>query len=544
MADKGKQILYGESARSSVLKGVKILTDAVKTTLGPRGKNVILEKSYGSPTVTKDGVTVAKEVELKDPFQNMGVQMLKEAASKTSDNAGDGTTTATVLGECIFREGLRNVTAGANPTILKRGIDKAVGAAVESVQKLSKQCKTKEEIAHVATISANNDSTVGNIIADAMEKVGKDGVVTVEEGKSMETNMEVVEGMEFDKGYQSPYFVTNSETMEAVLEDAYVLLHEKKISNLKEFVPVLEKVAQAGKPLVVISEEVEGEALASLVVNKIRGTLKCAAVKAPGFGDRRKAMLEDIAILIGGRLISEDLGIKLESLELTDLGKAKSVNISKEATTIIEGAGKKKDIEARISQIKTQIETTTSDYDREKLEERLAKLSGGVAVINVGAATETEMKEKKARVEDAMHAARAAAEEGIVPGGGLALLKSQSAVEKLIKSLDGDEKTGAAIILKALEEPVKQISNNAGYNGALVVEETKEKSGNTGFDANKCEYVDMVKAGIIDPAKVTRTALQNAASSAGVMLTLEAMITDLPDDDTEDGQSANSEAVF
>ena len=544
MADKGKQILYGESARSSVLKGVKILTDAVKTTLGPRGKNVILEKSYGSPTVTKDGVTVAKEVELKDSFENMGVQMLKEAASKTSDNAGDGTTTATVLGECIFREGLRNVTAGANPTILKRGIDKAVDAAVESVQNLSKQCKTKEEIAHVATISANNDSTIGNIIADAMEKVGKDGVVTVEEGKSMETTMEVVEGMEFDKGYQSPYFVTNSESMEAVLEDAYVLLHEKKISNLKEFVPVLEKVAQAGKPLVVISEEVEGEALASLVVNKIRGTLKCAAVKAPGFGDRRKAMLEDIAILTGGRLISEDLGIKLESLELSDLGKAKSVNISKEATTIIEGAGKKKDIEARITQIKTQIETTTSDYDREKLEERLAKLSGGVAVINVGAATETEMKEKKARVEDAMHAARAAAEEGIVPGGGLALLKSQSAVEKLLKSLDGDEKTGAAIILKALEEPVKQIANNAGYNGALVVEETKEKSANTGFDANKCEYVDMYKAGIIDPAKVTRTALQNAASSAGVMLTLEAMVTDLPDEDKEDGQSANAEAVF
>jgi chaperonin GroEL len=523
-----KQLQFDESARHTLLRGIEKLAKAVKATLGPSGRNVILDKKFGSPTITKDGVTVAKEIELEDPYENMGAQLVREVASKTSDVAGDGTTTATILAESIYREGLRNVTAGANPTSLQRGIMKGVEAIVEDLKKLSKKVSDRTEIAQVATVSANWDKTIGEIIADAMDKVGKDGTITVEEAKSIETTLDVVEGMQFDKGYLSPYFVTNAEAMEAILENAYILIYEKKISSLKDLLPLLEKVAKAGRPLLIISEDVEGEALATLVVNKLRGTLQVCAVKAPGFGDRRKAMLEDIAVLTGGRLISEDLGIKLENIKLEDLGRAKRVTVDKENTTIVEGEGKKADIQGRVAQIRRQIEETTSDYDREKLQERLAKLAGGVAVINVGAATETEMKEKKARVEDALHATRAAVEEGIVPGGGVALLRAQKALDT-IKGLEGDEKVGVAIVRRAIEEPTRQLADNAGREGALVVEEIKKRKGNEGYDVANDEYTDLVKAGIVDPTKVTRSALQNAASIAGLLLTTEALVTEIPE---------------
>jgi chaperonin GroEL len=525
-----KQLKFDEDARAALLKGVNILAEAVKATLGPKGRNVVIDKKFGSPTITKDGVTVAKEIELKDPYEDMGAQMLKEVASKTSDIAGDGTTTATVLAQAIFREGLRNVTAGANPMGLKRGIETAVEAVTEELKKLSKSTKDKKEIAQVATIASNNDKTIGNLIAEAMEKVGKDGVITVEESKSAETALDVVEGMKFDRGYLSPYFVTDAERMEVVLEDALVLIHEKKISVMKDMLPLLEQVARSGKPFLIIAEDVEGEALATLVVNKLRGTLHTCAVKAPGFGDRRKAMLEDIAILTGGKAITEDLGIKLENIKLEDLGKTKKVVVDKDNTTIVEGAGKSSAIEGRIKQIRAQIDETTSDYDREKLQERLAKLAGGVAVVKVGAATETAMKEKKARVEDALNATRAAVEEGIVPGGGVALLRCAKAVDAL-KKLDGDEKVGAMIVRRALEEPIRQIVENAGLEGSVIVEKVKAETVATrGYDADSMDYVDMLQAGIIDPAKVERVALQNAASIASLLLTTEALITDIPEE--------------
>jgi chaperonin GroEL len=523
-----KQLMFEQAARAALLRGVNVLAEAVKATLGPKGRNVVIDKKYGSPTITKDGVTVAKEVQLKEPTENMGAQMIKEVASKTSDAAGDGTTTATVLAQAIFREGLKNVTAGANPMGLKRGIEQAVEAVVADLKTMSKATKDKKEIAQVATVAANNDKTIGNLIAEAMEKVGKDGVITVEEAKAMETTLEVVEGMQFDRGYLSPYMVTDPERMEAVLEDALILIYEKKLSGMKDMLPLLEQVARAGKPFLIIAEDVEGEALATLVVNKLRGTLSCCAVKAPGFGDRRKAMLQDIATLTGGKAITEDLGIKLENIKVEDLGKAKKVVVDKDNTTIIDGAGSPKEIEGRIKQIRAQIEETTSDYDREKLQERLAKLAGGVAVIKVGAATETEMKEKKARVEDALNATRAAVEEGIVPGGGVALLRATKALDHL--KLTGDEATGAAIVRRALEEPIRRIVENAGLEGSVVVEKVKAASApSQGFDAERNEYVDMMTAGIIDPTKVERIALQNAASIASLLLTTEALITDLPE---------------
>ncbi len=532
-----KQLKFDEEARASLLKGVNILAEAVKATLGPKGRNVVIDKKFGSPTITKDGVTVAKEIELKDPYEDMGAQMLKEVASKTSDIAGDGTTTATVLAQAIFREGLRNVTAGANPMGLKRGIETAVNAVVEDLKKLSKSTKDKKEIAQVATIAANNDKTIGDLIAEAMEKVGKDGVITVEESKSADTVLDVVEGMRFDRGYLSPYFVTDPERMESVLEDALILIHEKKISVMKDMLPLLEQVARAGRPLLIIAEDVEGEALATLVVNKLRGTLHCSAVKAPGFGDRRKAMLEDIAILTGGKAITEDLGIKLENIKLDDLGKTKKVVVDKDNTTIVEGAGKQSAIEGRIKQIRAQIEETTSDYDREKLQERLAKLAGGVAVVKVGAATETAMKEKKARVEDSLNATRAAVEEGIVPGGGVALLRAARAIDGL--KLEGDEKTGAQIVRRALEEPIRQIVENAGLEGSVVVEKVKAETVATrGFDAETMQPVDMMQAGIIDPTKVERVALQNASSIAALLLTTEALITDIPEEKSAGGAPA------
>jgi chaperonin GroEL len=528
MSMAAKQILYSDEARRSIQKGVDKLANAVKVTLGPKGRNVAIDKKFGAPTITKDGVTVAKEIELKDPFENMGAQMVNEVASKTSDVAGDGTTTATVLAQAIFREGFKNVTAGANPMAVRIGIEKAVETVVEELSKLSRETKTKKEIAQVGTISANNDEEIGGIISDAMEKAGKDGVITVEEGKGLKMELEIVEGMQFDRGYISPYFITNPDKMETVLDDALILIHDKKISTMKDLLPLLEKVAQQGKPLLIIAEDVEGEALATLVVNKLRGTLSTAAVKAPGYGDRRKAMLEDIAILTGGRVISEDAGMKLENAIVTDLGKAKTIKIDKDNTTIVEGLGKKDDIKARISQIKLQIDETTSDYDKEKLQERLAKLSGGVAVINVGAATEVEMKEKKARVEDALHATKAAAEEGIVPGGGIAFLRTIPALEKM-KLKNAEQQIGIEIIKKALEEPLKQIANNAGEEGSVIVQTAKGKSKNTGFDANDCKFVDMYEAGIIDPTKVTRIALQNAASIASLLITTEAMVTEEPE---------------
>ncbi|HEY6167550.1 MAG TPA: chaperonin GroEL [Verrucomicrobiae bacterium] len=521
-----KQLIFDEVARQSLLRGVAKLSKAVTATLGPKGRNVVLDKKYGSPTVTKDGVTVAKEIELEDPYENMGAQMVKEVASKTSDAAGDGTTTATVLAESIYREGLKYVTSGANPIGIQRGIQKAVDAAVEQLAKISKKVKDKEEIKQVATVSANWDTQIGEIIADAMDKVGKDGTITVEEAKSIDTTLEVVEGMQFDKGYLSPYFVTNAETMECKLEDAYILNFEKKISSLKDLLPVLEKVAKLGKPLLIIAEEVEGEALATLVVNKLRGTINVCAVKAPGFGDRRKAMCEDIAILTGGKFISEDLGIKLESLELTDLGRAKSIVVDKENCTMVEGGGKGSEIQGRVNQIRRQIEETTSDYDREKLQERLAKLAGGVAVINVGAATETEMKEKKARVEDALHATRAAVQEGIVPGGGVALLRCLPAIDALHLK-DEDEAIGVEIVKKAIESPLRSLAANAGVEGSLIVQEVKRRKGNDGYNVASGEYEDLVKAGVVDPTKVTRSALQNASSIAGLLLTTECLVTEV-----------------
>ncbi len=525
-----KQLEFSDEARRHLLKGVEQLSKAVKVTLGPRGRNVVLDKKFGAPTITKDGVSVAKEIELKDPYQNMGAEMLKEVASKTSDIAGDGTTTATVLAEAIFREGLKNVTAGANPMDLKRGLDKAVAKVVEGLKELSKPVKDKKEISQVATIAANSDKVIGEQIAEAMDKVGKDGVITVEEAKSIHTTLDVVEGMQFDQGYLSPYFVTDTERMEASLENPYILIFEKKISAMKDLLPLLEKIARTGNPLLIISEETDGEALATLVVNKIRGTFQCCAVKAPGYGDRRKAMLEDIAVLTGGKAITEDLGIKLENVKLEDLGRAKRVTVDKENTTIVEGGGKQSDVKARIAQIRKQIEDSDSDYDREKLQERLAKLAGGVAVINVGAATETEMKEKKARVEDALHATRAAVEEGIVPGGGVALLKAAKKIDSL--KLAGDESIGANILKRALEAPIRQIAENAGKDGAVVLDKvlTADKK-NYGYDAQNDEFVDMLEAGIIDPAKVSRSALQNAASIAGLMLTTEALVSDIPEEE-------------
>jgi len=524
-----KQLKFDEEARAALLRGVNIMAAAVKATLGPKGRNVVIDKKFGSPTITKDGVAVAKEIELKDPNENMGAQMLKEVASKTSDIAGDGTTTATVLAQAIFREGLRNVTAGANPMGLKRGIEAAVEAVTDELKKISKSTKDKKEIAQVATIASNNDKTIGSLIAEAMEKVGKDGVITVEESKSADTVLDLVEGMQFDRGYLSPYFVTDAERMEVVFEDAFVLIYEKKVSVMKDMLPLLEQVARAGKPFLIIAEDIEGEALATLVVNKLRGTLHCAAVKAPGFGDRRKAMLEDIATLTGGKAITEDLGIKLENIKLEDLGKAKKVVLDKDNTTIVEGAGKTKEIEGRIKQIRAQIEETTSDYDREKLQERLAKLAGGVAVIKVGAATETAMKEKKARVEDALNATRAAVEEGIVPGGGVALLRASKAVDRV--KAEGDEKVGAMIVKRALEEPIRQIVENAGAEGSVIVEKVKSETvPNRGYDAESMDHVDMVQAGIIDPTKVERVALQNAASIASLLLTTEALVTDIPEE--------------
>ncbi|HOS38659.1 MAG TPA: chaperonin GroEL [Spirochaetota bacterium] len=526
-----KILQYNEEARRSIMTGVNKLNDAVKVTLGPRGRNVVIDKKFGSPTITKDGVTVAKEIELEEPFENMGAQLVKEVATKTNDVAGDGTTTATLLATAIYRESLKNVTAGSNPVNLKRGIDQAVKAAVDAVKNLSREIKDKKEIAQVAAISANNDNEIGELIAEAMEKVGKDGVITVEEAKSIDTHLEVVEGMQFDRGYISPYMVNNPDTMEAVFENAYILINEKKISTMKDLLPVLEKVAQAGKPLVIISEEVEGEALATIVVNTLRKTISCAAVKAPGFGDRRKAMLEDIAILTGGQVISEDLGLKLENTTVEMLGKAKKIIVDKENTTIIEGGGKAKEVQARISVIKKQIEETTSDYDKEKLQERLAKLAGGVAVINVGAASEVELKEKKARVEDALSATRSAVEEGIVPGGGMALLYAQKSVIELVGKLQGDEKIGAEIIVRAVEEPMKTIASNAGVEGSVIVERAKGEKTNIGFNASTLVWEDLVKAGIIDPAKVVRTALQNASSVAGILSTTEVLITDKKEDE-------------
>ncbi len=522
-----KQVKYGEEARRGILKGLDILANAVKVTLGPKGRNVVLEKKWGSPTVTKDGVTVAKEIELEDPFENMGAQMVKEVASKTSEIAGDGTTTATVLAQSIYHEGIKNVTAGTDPMAISRGIQKAVDVVIEELKKLSKATKGKTEIAQVGTISANNDKVIGDLIADAMEKVGKDGVITVEEAKSIETTLEVVEGMQFDRGYVSPYFVTNPDKMECILEDPFILIYEKKISVMKDFLPVLERIAQQGKPLLVIAEEVEGEALATLVVNKLRGTLVAAAVKAPGYGDRRKAMLEDIAVLTGGKMISEDIGVKLENIQIGDMGRAKRVTIDKENTTIVEGGGKKKDIEGRIAQIRREIEDTKSDYDKEKLQERLAKLVGGVAVINVGAATETEMKERKARVEDALHATRAAVEEGIVPGGGVALLRCIPVVEKF--KAPGDEQVGVNIVKRALEEPLRMIAANAGQEGSIVVAKIKDEKTNVGYNVASDKYEDMMEAGVIDPTKVVRTALQNAASIASLMLTTEAVVAEIPE---------------
>ena len=522
-----KQIIQGAQSRQAILSGVNQLADAVKITLGPKGRNVVLDKKFGSPTITKDGVTVAKEIELKDPLENMGAQMLREVASKTSDVAGDGTTTATVLAQAIFREGVKTVAAGANPMALKRGIDRAVELIVEEIKKLSKPVKG-DMIAQVGTVSANGDATIGNIISEAMKKVGKDGVITVEEAKTIDTTLEVVEGMQFDRGYLSPYFVTNPERMEAVLEDAFVLLHEKKISSMKDLLPLLEQIAKTGKPFLIVAEEVEGEALATLVVNKLRGTLNCVAVKAPGFGDRRKAMLEDIAVLTGAKVISEDLGIKLENVQLADLGRAKKITVDKDNTTIVEGTGKPADIQGRVKQLRTQVEDTTSDYDREKLQERLAKLVGGVAIIKVGAATETELKEKKARVEDAMHATRAAVEEGIVPGGGVTFIRALSVLEKL--KLDEDEQIGVNIVRRALEEPLRQIAQNAGVEGAVVLSRVRaEKGENHGYNAETDTYGDLVKEGVIDPAKVTRIALQNASSIAGLMLTTEALIAEIPE---------------
>jgi len=526
-----KELKYDQDARTATLKGVNILAEAVKVTLGPRGRNVILEKSFGSPTVTKDGVTVAKEIELENKFENMGAQMVKEVASKTSDVAGDGTTTATVLAQAIYREGSKMVSAGANPMDVKRGIDAAVDVVVGELKKMSKPTKDQTEISQVGSISANNDETIGRIIAEAMNKVGKEGVITVEEAKGMETTLDVVEGMQFDRGYLSPYFVTDAEKMEAVLEEPYILLNEKKISNMKDLLPLLEQIAKMGKPLLVVSEDVEGEALATLVVNKLRGTLRCVAVKAPGFGDRRKAMLEDIGILTGGQMISEDLGIKLENVKLGDLGSAKRVTIDKDNTTIVDGAGTREALEGRVKQIRVQIEETTSDYDREKLQERLAKLVGGVAVINVGAATETEMKEKKARVEDALNATRAAVEEGIVPGGGVAYLRCLGALDKL--KLEGDCQVGVQIVKRALEEPIRQIANNAGHEGSVVVERVKAEKGAFGFDADKEKYSDLIKAGIIDPTKVVRFALQNAASVASLLITTEVMVAEKPEKKAE-----------
>ncbi len=522
-----KQIIFDEAARQKILKGVELLSKAVKVTLGPKGRNVVIDKKFGSPTVTKDGVTVAKEVELPDPYENIGAQLVKEVASKTSDAAGDGTTTATVLAEGIYREGLKSVTAGSNPVYLKRGIDKAVEAAVGELAKISKKVNDREEIRQVATVSANWDTAIGEIIADAMDKVGKDGTITVEEAKSIETTLDVVEGMQFDKGYLSAYFATNAESQEAILEDAYILIHEKKISNLQEFLPILQASAKTGKPLLIIAEEVEGEALAALVVNKIRGTLNVVAVKAPGFGDRRKAILEDIAVLTGGRLLSEDLGIKLENVTIADLGRAKRIVVDKENTTIVEGGGKSSDIQGRVKLIRRQIDETTSDYDREKLQERLAKLAGGIAVINVGASTEVEMKEKKARVEDALHATRAAVEEGIVAGGGVALLRTAKVIDAL--KLEGDEAIGAQIVRRAIEHPIRMLCANAGVEGAVVVGNVLNGKGSYGYNVATNEYEDLVKAGVVDPTKVTRTALQNAASIAGLLLTTEAIITEIPD---------------
>jgi chaperonin GroEL len=524
-----KQLLYSEEARAKILLGVDKLANAVKITLGPKGRNVVIDKKFGSPTVTKDGVTVAKEIELENPFENMGARMVNEVASKTSDIAGDGTTTATVLAQAIYREGIKNVAAGANPMEIKRGIERAVEVVVGEIKKLSNPTKDKKEISQVGTISANNDKTIGDLIAEAMDKVGKDGVITVEEAKSMDTSLDIVEGLQFDRGYLSPYFVTDAERMEVVLEDPYILIYEKKISNMKDILPLLEQIARMGKPLLIIAEEVEGEALATLVVNKLRGTFSCAAVKAPGFGDRRKEMLKDIAILIGGNMISEELGIKLESVTVKDLGRAKRVTIDKDNTTIVEGKGKQSEIEGRVKQIRTQIEETTSDYDKEKLQERLAKIVGGVAVIMVGAATETEMKEKKARVEDALHATRAAVEEGVVPGGGVAFIRAIPALDKL--KLEGDQRIGVNIIKRALEEPLRQIANNAGAEGSIVVQKVKDGKTNFGFDANSEEYVDMITSGIIDPAKVTRSALQNAASISALMLTTEVVVTDIPEEE-------------
>ena len=522
-----KQLSFSEDARKAILKGVESLARAVKVTLGPKGRNVVLEKKFGSPTITKDGVTVAKEIDLEDPYENIGAQLVKEVAEKTSDNAGDGTTTATVLAEAIYREGLKNVAAGANPMALKRGIEKAVEVVIEELKRISKPVKEKKEIAQVATIAANGDSHIGELIANAMEKVGKDGVITVEEAKSMATTLDVVEGMQFDQGYLSPYFATDAEKMECVLEDPYILICEKKITNIKDMLPLLEKVARAGKPLMIIAEDVEGEALATLVVNKLRGTLTCCAVKAPGYGDRRKAMLDDIATLTSGRAVTEDLGIKLESVSLDDLGRTKRIRVDKENTTIVEGAGKTDAIQGRIKQIRKQIEASDSDYDKEKLQERLAKLAGGVAVLNVGAATETEMKEKKARVEDALHATKAAVDEGIIPGGEIGLLRSISVVEKL--KLDGDEQIGANTIKRALEEPLRQLVSNAGFEGSVIVQKLKEEKATVGFDAEKNQITDMLSAGIIDPTKVARTALQNASSIASLLVTTEAVVADKPE---------------
>ena len=524
-----KQLVFNEEARGAIKRGVDSLAEAVKVTLGPKGRNVVIDKSFGAPTITKDGVTVAKEIELEEAYENMGAQMVKEVASKTSDVAGDGTTTATILAQSIYREGLKNVAAGHNPMAIKRGIEKAVNVVVDSLQELSQETSGKEEIAQVASISANNDPAIGDLIADAMEKVGKDGVITVEEAKSLDTNLDVVEGMQFDRGYLSPYFVTDSDRMEVVLEDAYILIHEKKISALKELVPLLESIAQQGKPLLIIAEDVEGEALATLVVNRIRGTIRGAAVKAPGYGDRRKEMLEDLAVLTNGRMISEDLGINLESVNLNDLGQAKRIVIDKDNTTVIEGGGSSEAIQGRIQQIRRQIEDTTSDYDREKLQERLAKLAGGVAVINVGAATEVEMKEKKARVEDAMHATRAAVEEGIVPGGGVALVRTISALEAL-DSDDPSEQVGADIVRRSVEEPLRQIAQNAGQEDSVIVARVKEEGGNIGYDALRDEFGDMFQAGVIDPTKVVRVALQNASSIAGLMITTEALVADIPEE--------------
>lgn len=525
-----KQLVFDEAARRHILNGVTMLTDAVKATLGPKGRNAVLDKKYGAPTITKDGVTVAKEIELKDPFENMGAQLVREVASKTSDVAGDGTTTATVLAYSVYKEGLKHVAAGANPMEVKRGIDKAIIVVIDELKKMSKPVQEKKEIAQVGTISANNDSSIGDLIAEAMDKVGKDGVITVEEAKSMQTTLDVVEGMQFDRGYISPYFITDPERMECILENVFILIHEKKISSMKDLLPILEQTAKTGRPLLIIAEEVEGEALATLVVNKLRGTIHVCAVKAPGFGDRRKAMLEDVAVLTGAQMIAEDLGIKLENIKLSDLGSAKKVTIDKENTTIIEGAGDSKKIEGRVKQIKAQIEETTSDYDREKMQERLAKLVGGVAVINVGAATETEMKEKKARVEDALHATRAAVEEGIVPGGGVALLRCIPALGKM--KLEGDQQVGVEITKRALEEPIRQIVINAGLEGSVIVEKVKSSDNkNYGFDAEKETFVDMLQAGIIDPTKVTRSALQNAASIAALMLTTSVMVADLPEEE-------------